>query len=745
MIDKKLNTIIRRAFQVAKIKSGDVDLTENELNDARYSLNTMLKSWDNRGFHIWKRKVANLILNKSQNQYTIPEDMCFNEIYPTEIKMVEQTSQYFIPTNVENLSVGMDIYFPEFLGEKTDKIKEILENKVRLEKGLFRILNKNTVFFAGINLLHGEIENDYTTETTQIELPVIANINDTIFFKTTEDWIERKIISVQNNIYVLDQSIENIPEGSMFIVAPILYKKEVSEALSIQYRTITVENKKGFAEGQDVIYFDKDGIKHQNKIIVIDGDKIVLENELSQSVVNTFSDKVVIDEKEPFEQEEILSDLALTKPIVYVDDNICFKDGTVSYSMNRGTSWIPLLDSDNDPVQAWVINYLDGKYYFFHEDKAWYLDEGSLVAEKLDLLGCSTSPTTGFNNKNLINKFDNKYYIVDVSTPGTILVSDDGVNFQTLTVGTTEDFWNAFMFDNFVVASNINSSFVLDLRTNTFIYNDNIEVYNTDNLYMIRRGDEIVLNNVILNLKDLTFREDLLTSYFSYNWFRPLENNAYLGASQQGFFYTSIPGVYNYIVGQEELNQISNYYSYEDKNYFYIVFDNDRLVKYYQPKKATLDKCVIVALDKQIQKPDEISSIRLYSFLDDREEYPCIISRNEFDKLPREGEGEPTQLYYDKQLEDGVVNIWNTPKEDCLYIEIDYVESIDPLDTSREMPDFTDQFVEAVIYNLAYKLAIEYGVPVDDLTALKNEADTMLEMADLHDNEDCSIFLQPGR
>ena len=56
MLEKYVNKIIDRAFQVAKIKSSDINLNENELNDARYSLNSMLKSWDNRGFHIWKKK-----------------------------------------------------------------------------------------------------------------------------------------------------------------------------------------------------------------------------------------------------------------------------------------------------------------------------------------------------------------------------------------------------------------------------------------------------------------------------------------------------------------------------------------------------------------------------------------------------------------------------------------------------------------------------------------------------------------
>ena len=209
MIDKKLNTIIRRAFQVAKIKSGDVDLTENELNDARYSLNTMLKSWDNRGFHLWKRKTANLILNKGQKEYSLPDDLCFENIYPTDIEQIEQSAQYFLPVDTDGLAIGMDVLIPENLNENESKIKEVLEKKVRLEKGLFRNISKDTIVFFGIDVKKGLIENDYTSETSQIELPVTADVNDKIFFKASDGWIERTIISVQNDIYILNENIEN--------------------------------------------------------------------------------------------------------------------------------------------------------------------------------------------------------------------------------------------------------------------------------------------------------------------------------------------------------------------------------------------------------------------------------------------------------------------------------------------------------------------------------------------------------
>lgn len=750
MIDKKLNTIIRRAFQVAKIKSGDVDLTENELNDARYSLNTMLKSWDNRGFHLWKRKTANLILNKGQKEYSLPDDLCFENIYPTEIEFIEQSAQYFIPMDVENLNRGMTVLIPENLNENEAKIQEVLEDRVRLDKGLFRIIAKDTIVFCGIDIQKGFVENDYTAETSQIELPaeVIADVNDVIFFKAPSGWIERKIISIQNGVCILDEAISDIDVGTRFVVAPILYKKSVTESLGIYYKTIIVKNKKGFAEGQKIVYFDKDSNKIFNEISVIDGNKIVLKEAIEPSVAMEYAPVSSFSMDEDFTIDEFpiptitLGDDSI---IFFKDENIMFSKEQVQYSIDDGQTWTALKDNTDNQVEAYQINKLDGKYYFFYGSSAWYMNEGEFVAIPLNLLGHQISNQNYYGYyKKIINKYEDKYYITDFTSSNAFLVSEDGINFSEKSVPTTA-YNNSYMFDSKVFIINGAIQAIYDLRTDNFtpittdIIHDSLDYIKP---YMI--GDNVYINNVVIDIKTLEEKDIILYSLFDWFWVTNIDN-AYIYFNSQGFCFTKDFIDYKILLPSDG-SLLGQYYFDGLINEFYAIF-NDKVLRYKQPiKKELAGKCPVIALDIPAKKPQELNSIRLYSFLDDREEYPCLISRNDFDKLPRsDSDGEPTQIYYDRQLENGIINVWNTPNENCLYLEIDYVEALDPLDTSREMPDFTDQFVEAVIYNLAYKLAVEYGVPVEDLTVLKNEADTMLEMADLHDNEDCSIHIRPGR
>jgi len=742
MIDKKLNTIIRRAFQVAKIKSGDVDLTENELNDARCSLNTMLKSWDNRGFHIWKRKLANLILNKGQNKYSIPESLCFENIYQTKITGIQQTGQYFLPINTENLAVGMDVIIPNELNENVSSIKEVFEDKIRLSNELFRTFVKDTVVFCGENVIKTVAVEDYTTETSQISLSDTAHVGDIIFFqKDDSSWIERKIIAVENNVYFLNESIIDISIGNEILFGDLLYKREIKEDLNFAFRTIRVIDTKGYEEGKLVSYFDGFANRFYNTISVVDGDKIVLSDPISETITNNYIRKSIYDIHKPFLKDQytpVSTDLSNNR-VCYFDDNCFFQGENVHKSVTNGNSWVALLDSNGDQVQAYFINKIEGRYYFFHGADAWYMNQEDTVATKLDLRG-HTALTQSYLLKNIIYKFEDKYYILELEDDyHTILTSDDGINF-TETDYQDYNFKNSFLWNGVVYMVNTDNQIMFNLRDGNVLPITNIVTEDMNNVNIFNLDNTVIINNKRIDGTTLE-QKDVITG-ISFEFYNVYPNGNVFVYANSTDNTTISPDFVDYLIVDGEPSVV---FISEEINTFYLVFA-DKIMKYSQPiLDRFIDNYTIVAFDTLAKKPEEINSVKLYSFLDKREEYPCIISRNEFDKLPREGEGEPTQLYYDRRLENGVINVWNTPVENCLYMEIDYVESIDPLDTSREMPDFTDQFVEAVIYNLAYKLAIEYGVPVDDLAALKNEADNLLEMADLHDNEDCSIFLQPGR
>lgn len=742
MIDKKLNTIIRRAFQVAKIKSGDVDLTENELNDARYSLNTMLKSWDNRGFHIWKRKISHLILNKNQNKYYLPEDLCFENIYPSKIVGIQQTGQYFLPVDVENLVIGMDVIIPNELNENVSTIKEVLEDKIRLSNELFRTFTNGTVVFCGENVEETVAVADYTTDTTIINLSTIAKLGDVIFFQKDDDtWVGRKITAIENGSYYLNESIVDVSIGNKILFGDLLYKKEITEDLNLEFRTIRVKDTKGYEEGKLISYFDGEGKRFYNTILVVDDDKIILKDAVSETITNNYLRKSIYDIHKPFSMEQYTPAGSTLEDnrICYFDDIVFFQGENVKKSTNNGLTWDSVVDSDGDQVQAYFINKIDDRYYFFHGASAWYMDETDSVATKLNILG-HTVLTQSYLLKNIIYKFEDKYYILELEDDyNTIMTSDDGINFTD--VGYPQyNFKNSFLWNGIIYMVNLNNQIMLNLRDGSVNNITNIITEDLDSVNIFNLDNIVFINNKRIDGTTLE-QKDVITG-ISFEFYNVYPNGNIFVYANSSNNTTISPDFVDYLIIDSSPSVV---FLSKEVNVFYLVFA-DKIIKYSQPIiDRFINNYTVVAFDKPIQKPEEISNVKLYSFLDEREEYLNIISREEFDRLPKSANGEPTQIYYDRKLENGIFNVWNTPNEDCLYMEIDYIESIDPLDTSREIPDFTDQFVEAVIYNLAYKLAIEYGVPVDDLTALKNEADNLLEMADLHDNEDCSIFLQPGR
>lgn len=57
--------------------------------------------------------------------------------------------------------------------------------------------------------------------------------------------------------------------------------------------------------------------------------------------------------------------------------------------------------------------------------------------------------------------------------------------------------------------------------------------------------------------------------------------------------------------------------------------------------------------------------------------------------------------------------------------------------------DFPAYWTEAVIYGLTYRLAPEYGVPLQDRQTLAAEAKRFLDEALEYSTEDSSLFIQP--
>lgn len=96
-------------------------------------------------------------------------------------------------------------------------------------------------------------------------------------------------------------------------------------------------------------------------------------------------------------------------------------------------------------------------------------------------------------------------------------------------------------------------------------------------------------------------------------------------------------------------------------------------------------------------------------------EIPMVeLTREEYDTLPQKGStGVPTQFYYDRRQIEGVLYIW--PLLSVVNgetVEISQVSSFSDVvvNANAEVPD---EWLEAVVYGLAARLADEFEVPAD--------------------------------
>lgn len=116
------------------------------------------------------------------------------------------------------------------------------------------------------------------------------------------------------------------------------------------------------------------------------------------------------------------------------------------------------------------------------------------------------------------------------------------------------------------------------------------------------------------------------------------------------------------------------------------------------------------------------------------------MSRQEYIDLPdKASKGTPTQYYYDPQLTIGTLFIWPAPVTATGTLEFDFARPLDDFDASTDDPDFPQEWLKALVYNLAESLADEYGGLTNHIITMAALSKTRISM---WDEEGESVFLQ---
>jgi hypothetical protein len=119
----------------------------------------------------------------------------------------------------------------------------------------------------------------------------------------------------------------------------------------------------------------------------------------------------------------------------------------------------------------------------------------------------------------------------------------------------------------------------------------------------------------------------------------------------------------------------------------------------------------------------------------------------DFNKLPTNNVGLPTNWMFAPSIEGGTVSIWPLTSDSTAVAQkelvIVYQKEFDGFFGATDTPDFPSYWSSALIYRLAVLLAPEYGVPIPDRQELKQEAANYWGAAVNYGDEDGSYYFQP--
>lgn len=122
-----------------------------------------------------------------------------------------------------------------------------------------------------------------------------------------------------------------------------------------------------------------------------------------------------------------------------------------------------------------------------------------------------------------------------------------------------------------------------------------------------------------------------------------------------------------------------------------------------------------------------------------------VYNRYDFNDLSTNASGTVVNFYYQPLRTTGLIQLWPTPNDSTTTITFHYQSPYEDMNSATDDFDFPSEWMMALIYNLAWTLAPEYGTPPVDRGILKTEAMYWHEYALSMGGEEGSIFFTPDR
>lgn len=103
--------------------------------------------------------------------------------------------------------------------------------------------------------------------------------------------------------------------------------------------------------------------------------------------------------------------------------------------------------------------------------------------------------------------------------------------------------------------------------------------------------------------------------------------------------------------------------------------------------------------------------------------------------------GQPTQFYYDKQLTEGTIYLYQAPDDASNTIKFTFQKMFFDFNSGTDNPDFPIEWAETLAFGLASRLSYDYGIDKTKSELIKRTADEMLRNLKGYDREDSVYFV----
>lgn len=121
-----------------------------------------------------------------------------------------------------------------------------------------------------------------------------------------------------------------------------------------------------------------------------------------------------------------------------------------------------------------------------------------------------------------------------------------------------------------------------------------------------------------------------------------------------------------------------------------------------------------------------------------------VYNHYDYNLLPvNASSGEPVNIFYQPFSNYGTIKLWPTPSDATTTVTIVYQRPFEDMTSATDDFDFPPYWTEALIYGLAWRLAPEYGVPIQDRQLMQKEAEFFHQQALSFGTEEGSLFLMP--